>query len=441
MAATVLMVAFHFPPAAMGSGHLRTLGFARYLPGLGWNPVVLSASALAYPCTSPIAPGMIPEGCEVHRALAFDASRHFGIAGKYPGILAVPDRWSSWRLAAVHQGLRLIRRHQVKAIWSTYPIMSAHCIAHTLARKTGLPWIADFRDPVATSVAGIHARALASQQRWEARVMHDARRIVFTTAGALEACAKKYPEAHAAGRLQLIGNGFDEVAFAQLPLATGPSDARPLLLVHSGQLYAGGRDPLPFFHALAQLKAAGEAIATRLKVVLRGSGNEDHYQRELDRLGVSDIVALAPQVGNHEALVEQASADALLLFQGPRFDRQIPAKMYEYVRIGRPIFALLGAHGDTAVALRRTGGAELVAIDDVAAIAAGLRGFLNALRTGSAPVARREVLPQYARSAGAAVLATMLDQVVSGRPGASNHAGLGGRASAAASTVSRTTNH
>ena len=34
---TVLMIAFHFPPAAMGSGHLRTLGFARYLPALGWR--------------------------------------------------------------------------------------------------------------------------------------------------------------------------------------------------------------------------------------------------------------------------------------------------------------------------------------------------------------------------------------------------------------------
>ena len=36
----VLMIAFHFPPVAMGSGHLRTLGFVRHLPALGWEPSV-----------------------------------------------------------------------------------------------------------------------------------------------------------------------------------------------------------------------------------------------------------------------------------------------------------------------------------------------------------------------------------------------------------------
>lgn len=103
---SVLLIAYHFPPAAMGSGHLRTLGFARYLPASGWHPVVLSACAMAYPHTAPVDAGVIPHDCPVHRALAFDARRHFGIAGRYPGFLAQPDRWRSWWLAAVWQGLR-----------------------------------------------------------------------------------------------------------------------------------------------------------------------------------------------------------------------------------------------------------------------------------------------------------------------------------------------
>src|SRR5690625_1108569 len=114
---TVLLIAYHLPPAAMGSGHLRTLGCSRYLPASGWHPVVLSARAMAYPHTAPVDDALIPENCPVHRALAFDARRHFGIAGKYPGVLAQPDRWRSWWPAAVLQGLRLIRRHRVRAIW------------------------------------------------------------------------------------------------------------------------------------------------------------------------------------------------------------------------------------------------------------------------------------------------------------------------------------
>jgi hypothetical protein len=120
------MIAYHFPPAAMGSGHLRTLGFARYLPALGWDPIVLSARSLAYPRTAPMDDEAIPPGCRVSRSLAFDARRHFGIGGKYPAFLAQPDRWASWWPSAVLQGLRIIRRQQVRAIWSTYPIMTAH---------------------------------------------------------------------------------------------------------------------------------------------------------------------------------------------------------------------------------------------------------------------------------------------------------------------------
>ncbi len=411
MGSAVLMIAFHFPPAAMGSGHLRTLGFARYLPEFGWNPIVLSARALAYPRTAPITPDVIPEGCLVHRALAFDARRHFGINGKYPGFLAQPDRWVSWWPVAVAQGLRLIRLHQVRAIWSTYPIMSAHCIARTLSRVAGIPWIADFRDPVSSSVEAENPFSVASQQRWERRVMRSASAAVFTTPGALHDYAQRYPEASRSGRLSVIGNGYDEAAFIDLPRAPTPRDGRPLILLHSGLLYPEGRDPVPFFNALARLKAAGVAGPAQLKVVLRASGWEARYQQEIDRLGVADIVALAPPVGNREALVEQAAADGLLLFQGSKFDRQIPAKVYEYLRIGRPIFALVGSEGDTALVLRDTGGAMVASPEDTDAIESCLTAFISALREGRAPTAGLGVVAGYSRREGARSLARLLEEV------------------------------
>jgi hypothetical protein len=73
MGRAVLMIAFHFPPAAMSSGHLRTLAFARYLPDSGWDPIVLSARALAYPQTAPVRPDTIPDGCVVRRTVALAA--------------------------------------------------------------------------------------------------------------------------------------------------------------------------------------------------------------------------------------------------------------------------------------------------------------------------------------------------------------------------------
>jgi glycosyltransferase involved in cell wall biosynthesis len=412
MGKAVLMIAFHFPPAAMGSGHLRTVGFARHLPALGWEPIVLSAREFAYSRTAPLKGDSIPDGCVVSRSFGLDARRHFGVAGKYPGFLAQPDRWITWWPAAVLQGLRLIRHHDVRAIWSTYPIMTAHCIARTLSRITKLPWIADFRDPVTSSVSSENPHALVSQHRWEPRVLHDASRSVFTTQGALRDYAYRYPEIYQQSRLVVIQNGYDESAFIGLPDAPPPVADRPLVFVHSGLLYPDGRNPVPFFSALANLKNAGVINGDSVSVVLRNSGSEAQYAKEIRRLGIEDMVTLAPQVSNRNALIEQSRADALLLFQGELYDRQIPAKVYEYLKIGRPIFALVGQRGETAALLRECGGAELVPLDDVSQIEQHFDAFIRKVREGCASIVGRVSVGQYSRESGARSLARLLNEVI-----------------------------
>jgi len=123
------------------------------------------------------------------------------------------------------------------------------------------------------------------------------------------------------------------------------------------------------------------------------------------------MVALAPLVPNREALLEQADADALLLFQGGKFDHQIPAKVYEYLRIGRPIFGLVGKGGDTESLLRESGGAKLVALDDVPEIEKGLLEFVCALRDQRVPMANKNVVRSYSRRQGTTVLASLLDGI------------------------------
>lgn len=409
------MIAFHFPPVAMGSGHLRTLGFVRYLPDAGWEPTVLSVNTAALPRVDAANTRLIPGNCRVYRALALDVQRHLSLRGKYPGFLAQPDRWSTWWVAAVLKGLRLIRRHRINVIWSTYPIMTAHCIAHTLSRMTGLPWVADFRDPVASSVEAGNPFSVSSQQRCEQRVLARANRVVFTTPGAMRRYAEQYPQAFREERMAVVPNGYDETAFSGLPATADHPPHRPLRLVHSGILYPDGRDPVPFFTALANLKSAGALTEDDVQIVLRASGSEAMYADEIRRLGLDGMITLAPPVSNHEALLEQRDADALLLFQGSKFDHQIPAKVYEYLRIGRPIFALVGKGGDTETLLRDAGGAERVPLDDVSRIEQGFASFVHALREGRALVANEAAVQAYSRRHGAAVLAGLLDKIVPGQ--------------------------
>src|SRR5688572_19252748 len=142
----VLMVAFHFPPLSGSSGIQRTLRFARHLPRFGWQPLVLTAHPRAYDQTSDDQRLEAGPDAVIERAFALDSARHLALGGRYPGFLARPDRWVTWWLGAVPKGMAMIRRYRPAAIWSTYPIASAHKIGHTLHRLSGLPWIADFRD-------------------------------------------------------------------------------------------------------------------------------------------------------------------------------------------------------------------------------------------------------------------------------------------------------
>src|SRR5699024_8647053 len=132
---------------------------------------------------------------------------------------------------------------RIQAIWSTYPIMTAHCIAHTLSAITHLPWIADFRDPVASERCADSRFAVASRSRWEQRVMKRASRIVVTTPGARQSCADAFPDIARGQRLAIIENGYDESDFSDLSVVPAATRSRPLVLLHSGWMYRYGRDP------------------------------------------------------------------------------------------------------------------------------------------------------------------------------------------------------
>lgn len=213
------------------------------------------------------------------------------------------------------------------------------------------------------------------------------------------------------GRLKVIPNGYDEEDFAQLPPYRSLEGERPLHLVHAGILYPSGRSPMPFFAALANLKDSGFLGTHDIRVTLRASGSEALYGAELERLGLQAIVTLAPMLPYRDALAEQSQADALLLFQGDQYDNQIPAKLYEYLRLARPIFALVGARGDTAMILRENESAALVSIDDVQAIQIGLMQFIVSLRADRAVCTSRDAALKYSRREGALLLGKLLDQM------------------------------
>jgi glycosyltransferase involved in cell wall biosynthesis len=411
----VLMIAFHYPPLRGSSGIQRTLSFSRHLREHGWQPIVMSAHPRAYQSTGDDQLRDIPADVIVHRPFALDASRHLAVRGAYPKLLALPDRWSSWCLGAVPSGLAIVRRWRPQVLWSTYPIATAHVIGLCLHALTGIPWVADFRDsmtepdyPPDRTVRGVYRRI-------ERSTIRHAARTVFTTPGTRRMYAERYREVPST-RWAVIANGYDEEPFLEVERGTTshPAGGPPAVLVHSGLLYPSERDPRAFFSALAALRKEGTISPATLRVVLRGSGYDDFYRAKLREEGIDDIVRLEPQIGYREALAEMLSADGLLLFQASNCNHQIPAKIYEYLRSRRPIFAMTDAAGDTARVLADAGVGTVVPLDSQSQIAEGLLRFLRSAGDATTPLAGSEDVAQYSRRSRAGELADLLNAVARG---------------------------
>jgi Glycosyl transferase 4-like domain len=406
----VLIVAYHFPPIAASSGYLRSLKFCRYLPEFGWQPSVLTVSPRAYEQTNPSQLAEIPSSVTVRRAFALSTQRHLSIRGRYLRLMAVPDQWVTWCLGAIPAGLNLIRQQKCDAILSTFPIPSAILIGWLLHRLTGRPWIVDLRDSM--TEPGYPRDPLTWKAcRWlEKTAMRNAAHVLFTADSAVDMYLHRYPTLLSPDRCSLIRNGYDEEDFRDL-VPTPRVSHRPLRLVHMGLLYPIERDPLPFFRALGALQRRGAIDASRLRIELRASGYD--YGSALRAEGIENLVHLLPPLPYREALQDSANADGLLLFQAACCNHQIPAKVFEYLRLAKPILALTSHSGDTAALLKHTGGATIVDSADAEAISQAFPEFLRAIESGSHPQPDPLTVQSFSRRRQAQALANLLDEITS----------------------------
>lgn len=409
----VLLIAYHFPPLAGSSGVQRTLRFAQHLPRFGWQPIVLTATASAYERTSEDLAMQIPDDVIVRRALAFDAARHFSIKGRYLAASARPDRWMSWQFDGVRVGRRLVREFHPQVIWSTFPIATAHVIAQRLHARSGLPWIADFRDPMAQDGYPADPQTWAMFKRIEEGALREARFCVFTTPGAAREYQQRYGEA--ASRIRVIENGYDEESFASAEseaAALGALNADAVTIVHSGIVYPYERDPTHLMKALAMLANRGIPACVKLRVRFRAAVHDKLLLELARQYGIEDIVEVAPPIGYRDALVEMLRADGLLLLQATNCNDQIPAKLYEYLRGRRPLLALTDPAGDTAKALADAGVRDVARLDSAAEIEALLRRFLRDAQVRKALLPSEAAVRAASRQERTQVLASLLDEAL-----------------------------
>jgi glycosyltransferase involved in cell wall biosynthesis len=434
----LLLVSHHFPPMG-GAGVQRALKFARYLGDFGVavtvlagdDPDYLQDASLLSELPPAVAVHRVPHRTLLQRTMAL---RRGGTAGpaapaaparasvapaspSAPGVrwrdavlagwaaLQWPDERGGWARAAEAVGQRLLRERGHDVVMSTSPPVAAHALACRLARRAGLPWVADWRDLWTDNPS--YARPAwrwALDQRLERRWHERADGIVTVTPSWQRLLRARAP---AATPVAFVPNGYDEADFASAP---EPASADGCWrLVHVGTLYAH-QTPLPLLEAAERMLAAEPGLQARLRLRLVGAvGSRFAPALSAFEARWPGVIEATGAVGHAEAVAEMQRADALLLLVGGGAAARgvLPGKLFEYLRAGRPMLVVGEADGDAAQLAQGHGHARVAAESDPGAIAAAMRQMMAT----DGPTARMTDGARFERRALAGELAAFLRDV------------------------------
>lgn len=165
----VLIITYYWPPAG-GPGVQRVLKFAKYLPELGWEPLILTVKDGDYPAIDFSLEKEIPENIKVYRTKTIEPFSLFKKLSKKDKIdtyvlnnksdgkltqiakfiranLFIPDARIGWKYFALKKAKEIIKEEQPCIVFSTSPPHSVQLIAKRIAKKHKIKWVSDLRDP------------------------------------------------------------------------------------------------------------------------------------------------------------------------------------------------------------------------------------------------------------------------------------------------------
>lgn len=363
----VLIIAYYWPPNG-GVGVYRWLKFAKYLPQFGWQPVVYTPENPELQAVDAGLEADIPAEVEVIKApITEPYSWYKRFTGKrtderlqtaflreeagpsWKEDLAnwlrsnffIPDARVWWVKPSVKRLENYLKEHPVDLIVTTGSPHSLHLIGRALKRSTGIPWLADFRDPW----TNIDYYSQLKLTRWADAKQHRLERAVLQEADQVLTVSWHWAEelrALGAAKVEVITNGYDP---DDLPSPPAALDER-WSLVHVGSITAT-RDVPALWSALGERLRNDAEFKKRF--VLRLVGGVDHsVLKSLEEAGLMGHVERIGQVDHEEALRHMQRARVLLLpvNDTPNVMGFLPAKVFEYLGVRRPILAIAPAEAD-----------------------------------------------------------------------------------------------
>ena len=387
----VLVITYYWPPTG-GSGVQRWVKFAKYLPSEGWQPVIYTPENPEQLAVDHSLEADIPEGTEIiktritepyelykkflrrsgHSKEAVEVNpvnaQNKSFAQKAAmwvrGNLFRPDPRCLWIRPSVKFLKKYLEEHPVDLIVSTGPPKSMHMIGRLLSKETGLPWIADFRDPWTKIFYFKHLSMTKATERWhqkmERKVLDEASEVV-----AVSPLVQQEFQSMTRTPVELITNGYDECDFPErdVETASGGPD-KDFVITHTG-LFAADGNPTLLWDVLSEMCAEDSAFKKALKIRLVGK-TDTQILEAITESGLKDNLTDLGYQPHGTAVEEQRKASILILplRKEPEYKAVLPGKLFEYLASGRPVLGIGQPDGAMSMILNKTNTGVVVDWED-----------------------------------------------------------------------------
>lgn len=408
----VLIISYYWPPSG-GSGVQRWLYFVKYLRIYGWEPIVYTVDGGEFPYLDEALKEHIPEGIQVIKKKIWEpyhiyrwlrgskekinpshmaTSSKSSISTKFfmwlRGNLFIPDPRIFWLKPSVNFLQQYLKSNPVDLIVSTGPPQSMHLIGRNLKRKTGIKWLADFRDPW-TQIYFFDQMRLS---HFAKRIHRQLERSVLTEADAVVTVSKSCKlglEKVVNRNIQVVTNGYE--AFNNQATNLGDGKIR---MLYTGVL-STDRNPFLFWSELNKYLNQHPGLRENFELLFIGTIDPEIFN-VIKKYGLADVLIHKGPMPHSALQAHLLSADILLLIGVVENRGVITGKFFEYLFLQKPILSISPSGSDVEEILIDTQSGWNFDFNDLQGMHRALDNCFNIIASKQFQ-SRMEKVEQYSR--------------------------------------------
>jgi glycosyltransferase involved in cell wall biosynthesis len=409
----ILIIAYYFPPLG-GAGVQRSLKFVKFLPTFNWQATVLTVHENTNTLKDATLVNDIPARTNIYRTWIplLPKSIPWRVRNWISRWFFVVDEQIGWFPLAIRNGLNIIKSENIQAIFSSSGPYTCHLIGRFLKQKTGLPWIADFRDPWIGNFTSSYPTLLHDKLNsgLERNVIYDSDAIIVVSQPMRQAFLDSYNNIKI-DKIHVIPNGYDPEDFINVkPAIRNPNK---FTIVYSGSFYSLGRTAENFLLGLNH--SIDNRSIPRESIEISFIGNISKLTRQhINSLNLNDVVKCTGYLSHEESISHLLCSDILLLVVGSgRGSEAIyTGKLFEYLAARKPILALADP-GVASQLIETTQAGVVISPNNIPEISNQITHFYNLWQNNNLYyLGDSKIISQYTRKKLTGELVQILNKVI-----------------------------